>query len=105
MSHMKQSVTFGGSKLIPHVLELSFGEDRNIWALLDLSHSKVERVVLRLPPRIAPVSVGVFPLVNKDGLPEKAEAHHANLRNRRTASYDEAGSVGRRHARHGATAR
>src|SRR2546428_76405 len=99
MSHVKQSVTFGGSKLIPHVLELSFGVDRNIWALLDLPHSKVERVVLRLPPRIAPVSVGVFPLVNKDGLPQKAEALHANLRKRLTASYDESGSIGRRYAR------
>ena len=99
MSHVTQSVTFGGSKLIPHVLELSFGVDRNIWALLDLSYGKGERVVLRLPPRIAPVSVGVFPLVNKDGLPEKAEALHANLRKRLTASYDESGSIGRRYAR------
>jgi len=99
MSHLKQSVTFGGSKLIPHVLELSFGVDRNIWTLLDLSYSKGERVVLRLPPRIAPVTVGVFPLVNKDGLPEKAEALHANLRKRLTVSYDESGSIGRRYAR------
>ena len=99
VSHVKQSVTFGGSKLIPHVLELSFGVDRNIWALLDLSFSKGERVVLRLPPRIAPVSVGVFPLVSKDGLPEKAEALHVNLKRRLTVSYDESGSIGRRYAR------
>src|SRR5207245_3137293 len=99
VSHVKQSVTFGRSKLIPHVLELSFGVDRNIWALLDLSYSKGERVVLRLPARIAPVSVGVFPLVNKDGLPEKAEALYVNLKRRLTVSYDESGSIGRRYAR------
>src|SRR5207245_8882129 len=79
--------------------DLSYVVDRNIWTLLDLSYSKGERVVLRLPPRIAPVTVGVFPLVNKDGLPEKAEALHANLRKRLTVSYDESGSIGRRYAR------
>src|SRR5437867_3243980 len=99
MSHAKQSVTFDGSRLIPHVLELSFGVDRNVWALLDLSYSKGERIVLRLPPRLAPVSVGVFPLVSKDGLPEKAEALHASLRKRLAAFYDDSGSIGRRYAR------
>ena len=99
VSHAKQSVTFGGSKLIPHVLELSFGVDRNVWAMLDLSFSKTERIVLRLPPRLAPVSAGVFPLVNKDGLPERAGAIHANLRKRLAVFYDESGSIGRRYAR------
>ncbi|MGI0150154.1 MAG: glycine--tRNA ligase [Thermoplasmata archaeon] len=98
-SHVKQSVTFGTSKLVPHVLELSFGVDRNVWALLDLSYQKGDRVVLRLPPRIAPVSVAVFPLVNKDGLPEKAEALYKILRGRFTAFYDDSGSIGRRYAR------
>src|SRR5438093_2760080 len=99
MSHTKQSVTFEGTKLIPHVLELSFGVDRNVWALLDLSYSKDERIVLRLPPRLAPVGVGVFPLVNKDGLTEKAEALHVRLRKRLAAFYDDSGSIGRRYAR------
>src|SRR3989442_11316053 len=99
MSHAKQSVTFDGSRLIPHVLELSFGVARNVWALLDLSYSKGERIVLRLPPRLAPVSVGVFPLVNKDGLPERAETLHLGLRKRLAAFYDDSGSIGRRYAR------
>lgn len=98
-SHVKQSVTFGGSKLVPHVLELSFGVDRNVWALLDLSYQPGERIVLRLPPRIAPVPVAVFPLVNKDGLPERAEVLYAALRKRITAFYDDSGSIGRRYAR------
>jgi len=98
-SHVKQTVTFGSSKLVPHVLELSFGVDRTVWALLDLSYQKGERVVLRLPPRLAPVSVAVFPLVNKAGLPERAEALYAALRKRITAFYDDSGSIGRRYAR------
>src|SRR5207244_7683577 len=98
MSHAKQSATFDGSRLIPHVLELSFGVDRNVWALLDLSYSKGERTVLRLPPRLAPGCVGVFPLVTKDGLPEKEEALHARLRKRLAAFCDDSGSMGRRWA-------
>ena len=98
-SHAKQSVTFGTSKLVPHVLELSFGVDRNVWALLDLSYTKGERVVLRLPVQVAPVPVAVFPLVNKDGLPERAEALYAGLRKRMAAFYDDSGSIGRRYAR------
>ncbi|OGS48752.1 MAG: glycine--tRNA ligase [Euryarchaeota archaeon RBG_16_68_13] len=99
MSHVKQAVTVGDRRFVPHVLELSFGVDRNVWALLDLGFTKGERSVLRLPPRLAPVSVGVFPLVNKDGLPERAEALRNALRPRFPAVYDESGSIGRRYAR------
>ncbi len=99
MSHEKQSVTLGGKRLIPHVLELSFGVDRNVWALLDLDFVPGERAVLRLPPHLAPVSVGLFPLVNKDGLPERAVVLYRSLRHRLDAFYDEAGSIGKRYAR------
>ena len=92
-------VTVEGKKVLPHVLELSFGVDRNVWAQLDLGYTRGERLVLRLPPRIAPVAVGVFPHVNKDGLPEKARALHRTLRTRFAAFYDDAGSIGRRYAR------
>ncbi len=92
-------MTVGTSKLVPHVLELSFGVDRNVWALIDLTFAKGERSVLRLPPRIAPVTLAVFPLVNKDGLPERAEALFASLRKRFTAFYDDSASIGRRYAR------
>src|SRR2546422_436715 len=98
-SHAKQSVTFGSSKLVPHVLELSFGVDRNVWALLDLTFHKAERAVLRLPPRLAPIAVAVFPLVNKDGIPEHAERVYAQLQRRFTAFFDDSGSIGRRYAR------
>ena len=98
-SHVKQSVTFGTKKIVPHVLELSFGVDRNVWALLDLAYQKTDRIVLRLPPRLAPVPTAVFPLVNKDGIPERAESVYAGLRKRLSAFYDDSGSIGRRYAR------
>jgi len=71
----------------PHVLELSFGVDRNVWALLDLSYTQGDRVVLRLPARSrrSPVAAS-SPLLNKDGLPERAEALYAELRKGITAS-------------------
>jgi len=99
MSREKQSVTVGTTRLVPHVLELSFGVDRNVWALLDLGYTKGERSILRLPPRIAPITLGVFPLVSKDGLPERAEALYRQLRRTFGAFYDEAGSIGKRYAR------
>ena len=99
MSHVKQSVTVGGKKVLTHVLELSFGVDRNVWALLDLGYVPGERAVLRLPPGIAPVTVAVFPLVNKDGLPERAETLYGTVRRTLDAFYDDAGSIGKRYAR------
>ena len=98
-SHEKQSVTVGGKRFTPHVLELSFGIDRNVWALLDLDYEPGERAVLHLPPRLSPITVAVFPLVGKAGLPERAEALYTHLRKRFTAFYDDAGSIGKRYAR------
>ncbi len=98
-SRERQSVTVGPSKIVPHVLELSFGVDRNVWALLDLTFTKGERSVLRLPPRLAPVGVAVFPLVSKDGLPERTLELYGALRRKFSAFYDDSGSIGRRYAR------
>jgi len=98
-SNERMSVMDGGERIIPHVLELSFGIDRTLWAMLDILYTVGERTVLRLPPRIAPISVGVFPLVNKAGLPEKAREVYRVLRRSFDAFYDDAGSIGRRYAR------
>jgi glycyl-tRNA synthetase len=72
--------------------------------LTDAYHEEVvegeERVVLRLQPALAPIKVGVFPLVKKDGLPEIAEKLHRELRASAVPSfYDAAGSIGRRYRR------
>src|SRR2546426_9876034 len=94
------SVPLGDRKVLPHVLELSFGVDRNLWALLDVTYELGKgRAVLRLPPALAPVDVGVFPLLSKSGMPERAEALYRDLRSGLDAFYDETGSIGKRYAR------
>ena len=105
-SHAKGSgknleVNIEGKKFIPHVLELSFGVDRNFWALLDIHYLKIEdRTILRLPAHLAPVQVGVFPLMARDGLDEKAKEVVKILRAGGIRTYyDVGGSIGRRYAR------
>jgi glycyl-tRNA synthetase len=95
------SVTLqGGERVLPHVLELTFGPDRNVWALADLHLAhEGERTVWHLPPYLAPVPVGVFPLM------AKAHAEYAERLSGTLAAagipnrYDDAGAIGRRYAR------
>ncbi len=91
-----------GEVFIPDVIEIAFGVDRPFYALLDIAFSRREtdaqRTVLALPPKMAPIEVGVFPLMKKDGLPEKAEEILEELKDFRTY-YDESGSIGKRYSR------
>jgi len=57
------------------------------------------RVVLRLKPSLAPVTVAVLPLVNKDGMPEAAESIMADLQRQFRVDYDTSGAIGRRYRR------
>ncbi len=99
-SGQDMSVDFNGRKVLPHVLELSFGVDRNIWMLVDLFYRKdEERSVLQLPAALAPYSVAVFPLQKDDKIVEFAEKLYESLRGGFRAVYDESGSIGRRYAR------
>ncbi|MBI3875104.1 MAG: glycine--tRNA ligase [Verrucomicrobia bacterium] len=95
---------------VPHVIEPSAGVDRLILALITNAYfeetttdekGKTEtRVVMRFHPRIAPVKVGVFPLLkNRPELVKKATEVRDLLRPHMTVFYDEAGSIGRRYAR------
>ncbi len=88
-------------KFIPHVLELSFGVDRNIWVLLDIFYEEEkERTLFRFPNIITPLDVAVFPLVNKDKLPEFSEKIFSELfKWGFTVFYDDSGSIGRRYRR------
>jgi glycyl-tRNA synthetase len=89
-----------GRKVLPHVLELTFGVDRNLWALAD-THiaSEGDRTIWKLPAYLAPVTVGVFPLI------PKAHAEVAlRVADELTAAgisvrYDDAGTIGKRYAR------
>ncbi|MDG6926083.1 MAG: glycine--tRNA ligase [Nitrososphaerota archaeon] len=89
-----------GKKVLPHIFELSMGVGRSLYALLDEAYRVDDtRTYLALLPRVAPIQVGVFPLMSKEGLPEKARAIYDLLRYDLDAMYDETGSIGRRYAR------
>jgi len=90
-----------GKRFIPHVVEPSFGSDRLFYVALEYAYRRKEdRTLLSLPRDLAPVEVSVFPLVSKDGLPEKAEqVYRLLIDSGFTVEYDESGSIGRRYAR------
>lgn len=90
-----------GRKLVPHVIEPSYGVDRILYAVLDHSYSKEDDyVTLRLKGLVAPIKVGIFPLMAKDGLAEIASRiSDAVSKAGFAAYYDDSGSIGRRYAR------
>lgn len=91
----------GGKKFIPHVLEISMGVDRNIFALLDIfCKEEKERSVVQFPRHLSPFDAAVFPLVKKDMLPKKAKEIKMLLeKSNFTIFYDESGSIGRMYRR------
>jgi glycyl-tRNA synthetase len=96
-----------GEKYLPHVIEPSAGLDRGVLALLCEAYtedpSRPSPELLRLHPRLAPVKGAVFPLVNKDGMPEISEKLHADLVRRfyrlGPIEHDVKQSIGKRYAR------
>jgi glycyl-tRNA synthetase len=89
----------------PYVIEPAAGCDRATLAFLVDAYREemVEgetRVVLKLHPRLAPITVAILPLVKKDGMPERAHAIETQLRKAGLRTfYDEAGAIGRRYRR------
>ena len=112
---LKQHTEFSGKDLtylneetkerfIPFVIETSAGLTRQVLVALADAYDEDEaqgetRTVLRLHPAIAPVTVGVFPLVKKDGLAELARKIETELREEFTTFYDVSGAIGRRYRR------
>jgi glycyl-tRNA synthetase len=95
---------------VPHVIEPSAGLDRMALAVIAKAFDESEKVddkgkketitVLRFHPRIAPIKVGVFPLLkNKPELVAKAREVYALLKKHMNCFYDETASIGRRYAR------
>lgn len=97
------------SRYVPYVIETSAGASRSFMAFLVDAYAEEEaptgeggtetRVVLKLHPRLAPMKVAVFPLVNRDGMPETAKKIEADLRPWFRVFYDESGAIGRRYRR------
>jgi glycyl-tRNA synthetase len=92
-------------RFLPYIIETSAGADRVTLAVLAGAYAEEDvegesRVVLKIKPSLAPVKTGVFPLVKKDGMPERAQEIHKDLRRRGLQSfYDESGAIGRRYRR------
>jgi glycyl-tRNA synthetase len=83
------------------VVEPSFGSDRLFYVALEYAYGlKDDRVVMCFPRGIVPVQIGVYPLMSKDGLAEKAQEIQKQLiQEGFMVETDEAGSIGRRYAR------
>ncbi|MDO8627247.1 MAG: His/Gly/Thr/Pro-type tRNA ligase C-terminal domain-containing protein [Candidatus Diapherotrites archaeon] len=92
-------------KFIPHIFEISTGIDRTFYLVLDNAFRKEkrgpeERIFLDLNPKISPYIAGIFPLMKKDGLYEKAHEIWEELRSwNLDVFFDEKGSIGKRYAR------
>ncbi|MCX8184822.1 MAG: glycine--tRNA ligase [Sulfolobales archaeon] len=98
---VKEVEKLSGTKIIPHVAEPSFGAERLVLIVLDKAYSEEEnRVVLKIPKKIAPVKAAVFPLLEREELVRVAKEIYSDLVSLRlTVLYDESGSIGRRYAR------
>lgn len=89
----------------PYVIETSIGVDRTFLSIMAAAYTEEEleggenRVVLKLPPVLAPVKAAVLPLVKKDGLPEKAREIMNDLKFDFKCNYDEKDSIGKRYRR------
>ncbi|HOM56637.1 MAG TPA: glycine--tRNA ligase [Candidatus Latescibacteria bacterium] len=91
-------------RYIPFIIEASSGVNRTLLAYLCDAYEVEQlendtRTVLHLHPRLAPVKAGIFPLVKRDGMPEKARQIERQLNPYFRVFYDESGAVGRRYRR------
>ncbi len=113
---LKQHEQFSGKKLqffdpelnesyVPYVVETSVGLDRMFLAVLSAAFQNEkledgsERVVLKIPPVLAPYKAAVLPLIKKDGLPEKAREIQKSLQFEYNVQFDEKDAIGRRYRR------
>lgn len=90
---------------VPYVVETSIGLDRTFLAILSNAYTEEkledgsERVVMKLPPILAPVKAAILPLVAKDGLPEMAREIMDKLKYDYNCQYEEKDSIGKRYRR------
>jgi len=93
----------------PFVVETSIGVDRMFLQIVSAAYceetltkddgSTDQRVVLKLPPALAPVKLAVLPLTKKDGLPDKAREIMNELKFDFNCQYEEKDSIGKRYRR------
>ena len=96
--------TINNKHFVPAVVETSAGVDRAFLTVLADAYTEEEinnekRILLKLSPKIAPITVAVFPLFNKEGMPEVAKKLSSDLHTEFSAFYDSGGSIGKRYRR------
>jgi len=99
------SVKVGQQNIIPEILEIAFGIERSVYAIIDQSitiDDKHNRILLKLPNQIAPIRVAVFPLIKKDKsqIQMAKEIYNDLLKKGIYSNYDDSGAIGRRYRRH-----
>jgi glycyl-tRNA synthetase len=91
------------SRYLPNVIEPASGLTRAVLVLLCEAYTpdagRPSGVYMKFKPKFAPVKAGIYPLVNKDGMPEVAEKLYLDLRNSMTCEYDAKAAIGKRYAR------
>jgi len=105
--HSKQKLEYfdqeRNERYIPHVIEPASGLTRGVLVLLCEAYtpddSRPSKLYMKFHPRMAPIKAAVFPLVNKDGMPELAEKLYLELRRRLAVEFDVKQSIGKRYAR------
>ena len=94
-----------GKREVPHVIEIAFGIDRPVFALLDMFYEKKNvddgKNVFSIPVGIAPVKAAIFPLMKKPELVAKATEVYEMLKKNYIVRYDASGSIGKRYLREG----
>ncbi len=110
--HSNKKLQYFDSELnegyVPYVVETSIGLDRMFLAILSSSYKEealedgTSRVVLNIPPVLAPIKAAILPLIKKDGLPEVALKIFDELKYDFMCNYEEKDSIGKRYRRHDA---
>jgi glycyl-tRNA synthetase len=90
-------------RFLPHVIEPAAGLTRGVLAVLSEAYTpdpeRPSKVFLKFHPRLAPIKAGIFPLVNKDGMPETARKLYDALRKKYVLQLDVKQAIGKRYAR------
>jgi glycyl-tRNA synthetase len=91
------------SRYVPNVIEPASGLTRAVLVLLCEAYtpdeSRPSKMFMKFKPQFAPIKAGIYPLVNKEGMPEIAEKLYMDLRTKFTCEYDPKQAIGKRYAR------
>ena len=102
---LKYTDQSNNKKFLPYVVEPALGLNRLFLSVISDAYEEEKladgetRTVLHLSSKVAPIKIGIFPLMKKDGLGEKAKEIFQTLREHWYCEYDESGAIGKRYRR------